>query len=130
LVVIVARDSPVSDLTSHEQKRLYLGEGVSDASGTKLIPLSQSPRSPDRIGFDRAALGMTPEEVTRYWIDRKIRGQSGPPKAVAPLDRLRAAIKRVDGTVTYLRVGEVQDGMKVLIVDGKSPGDSGYPLSN
>jgi hypothetical protein len=36
----------------------------------------------------------------------------------------------VDGTLTYLRLGDVQDGMRVLRVDGKAPGDAGYPLAN
>lgn len=128
LAVIVANDSPVNGLTSHELKRLYLGEGVSDGRGTKLIPLSQSPRSPDRIGFDRTALGMTPEEVTRYWIERKIRGKSGPPKSIDSPELLQRVVTRLDGALGYVRSGDTRSDIKTVKIDGKLPGDPGYAL--
>jgi hypothetical protein len=39
--------------------------------------------STDRIGFDQTVLRMGPDEVNRFWIDRKIRGLPGPPRVAA-----------------------------------------------
>ncbi len=128
LAIVVAKGSRIHVLSLHELRRLYLGEHVEGPNGERLIPLNQARNAPERAIFDRKVLGMDPDEVGRYWIDRKIRGQSGPPKAISPAERLRAAIKHVDGTLTYVRAGEVGDGMKVVAIDGKTPGQSGYPL--
>lgn len=129
LVIVVAETSRLHDLPLRDLKRMYLGEHVSGPNGERLIPLNHPRNAAERTDFEMKVLGMDPDEVGRYWIDRKIRGQSGPPKAVTPSERLHAAIKRVKGTLTYLKASDVEPGMKVLEIDGKSPGDSGYPLT-
>jgi hypothetical protein len=128
LAIVVSKDSPLSAISSRELKRLYLSEIVSGPDGEKLIALNQASGAADRVGFERTVLGMDPDEVGRYWIDRKIRGRSGPPKTVTPLERLRRAIVHVNGTIGYLRVSEVEGDLKVLSVDAKKPGEKGYPL--
>lgn len=127
LAVIVAADSPVRELALHELRRLYLGDPVTTA-GQKLVPLSQASRSPSRVGFDRAVLGMSPEEVTRYWIDRKIRGQSGPPKSIDSPDLLQRVVARLPGGLGYVRSTDVRSEVKALRIDGKLPGEPGYPV--
>lgn len=129
LVVVVAQNSGLRAISMRDLRRLYLSETLDGPDGQRLVPLNHDRGTAERVAFDNRVLGMGPDEVGRFWIDRKIRGQSGPPKTVTPLERLRAAIKRVDGTLTYLQAGDVQDGMKVLSVDGKAPGDPGYPLA-
>ena len=81
LAIIVSKDSPVSDISFYELKRLYLGEQI-NASGKRLLPLNLTPSSRERGAFDRTVLAMSPEAIARYWVDRKIRGDSGPPKAI------------------------------------------------
>ena len=129
LVVVVSQDSRLREISLRDLRRLYLGENLDGPDGKRIIPLNHNRNATERILFDERILGMGSDEVGRYWIDRKIRGQPGPPRTASPLDRLRAAIRRVQGTLSYLRVGDVQDGMKVLLIDGKAPGDPGYPLT-
>src|SRR4051812_7339562 len=85
LAVIVSKGSPLNELSSAQLTRMYLGEMV-DFSGGRLIPLNRSTGTEERQQFDRVVLGKSPDEMARYWIDRKIRGQSGAPKAVEPVD--------------------------------------------
>jgi hypothetical protein len=80
------------------------------------------------VRFDQAVLGMTPERVSRYWIDRKIRGQSGPPRALDSADLVQRVVARLDGGIGYVRMNELKADVKVVRVDGKSPKDSGYPV--
>jgi hypothetical protein len=126
LAVVVAKNSPLSEMSFHELKRLYLGDAVSGPNGRKLIPLAQHAGSKDRLGFDRSVLGMSAEAVARYWIDRKIRGQPGAPKAVDSVDVLKRVVGNVEGSVGYLRADQVRGDVKVLRIDGKSPGEVGY----
>jgi hypothetical protein len=127
LAIVVAKNSPVSDISFYELKRLYLGERI-NAAGKRLLPLNLTPNFRERAAFDKQVLSMSPEAIARYWIDRKIRGDSGPPKAIEPLDILQRVVARLDGAIGYVPVNEIRPELKALRIDGKGPNDNGYPL--
>ena len=76
LLVVVAKGSPVTNITRSDLKRAFTGDSVS-AGGKPLVPFNASPGTPERTGFDKAVLGMSPDEVGRFWVDRKVRGEEG-----------------------------------------------------
>jgi len=127
LAIVAASDSPINDLSSHDLKRLFGGDPV-NVAGKRVVPLNQGTESPDRLGFDRVVLGLSPEEAARYWIDRKIRGQSGSPKAIDPPSLLLKVVTRLSGAVAYVQPSHVVPGVKVIRVDGKLPDEKGYPV--
>lgn len=127
LAVIVSKTSPLSELSSAQLTRMYLGELV-DSGGRRLIPLNRAITSAEREQFDRVVLGKSPDEMARYWIDRKIRGQSGAPKAVEPVDVYERVVAKLDGAIGYVHVNDVRDDVKVVRIDGKAPTDHGYPI--
>jgi ABC-type phosphate transport system substrate-binding protein len=127
LAVIVSKGSPLNELSSAQLTRMYMGDLV-DFSGGRLIPLNRSTGTEERQQFDRVVLGKSPDEMARYWIDRKIRGQSGAPKAVEPVDVYERVVSKLDGAIGYVRINDVRSDVKVLRIDGKSPGDPGYPV--
>jgi hypothetical protein len=90
------------------------------------VPLNQAANSPDRVGFERVALGMSPDQIGRYWIDRKIRGQSRAPSSVSSPELLARAVSRIPGTIGYLRTGDLRPDLRVISIDGKRPADPGY----
>lgn len=128
LAVVVANDSSLGDLSFYRLSRLYRGDAMEAPGGKKLLPLNRGSTTAERVGFDQSVLGMTPEEAARYWIDRRIRGQSGAPKAVDPASVLQKVVARLPGAISYVRVSELSSQMKVVTIDGKSPGDAGYPI--
>lgn len=127
LVVVVARTSPIDELSLAQLRRMYLGEPV-DSGGQRMIPINHGPSVKERIAFDRLVLGMSPVEVSRYWVDRRIRGQSGAPKAIDPSDVHQRVVAKLGGAVGYVRTTELRDDVKVLRIDGKAPHEHGYPL--
>jgi hypothetical protein len=128
LVIVTQKSSALSDLTLRELKRLYQSEQVNGPDGKPLIPLNHPAGSPARVAFDQLVLKMDQDEVGRYWIDRKIRGQTGAPKAIPSVELLRRAVASIAGTLTYLSAAEVTADLKVVNVDGRRPIDPGYPL--
>src|SRR5689334_9403391 len=81
LVVVVAKGSAVTNIARTDLKRAFTGETVA-AGGKTLVPFNANPGTPERSGFDKAVLGMAPDEVGRFWIDRKVRGQSAAPRSL------------------------------------------------
>jgi len=128
LAIVVAKNFPVDNLSFSDLKRLYMGDPV-NAQGKRMIPLALPNRSPERAAFDEVVLGMTPDVVARYWVDRKIRGESGPPKAIDSPQILLRVVDKLDGSLGYVRADMIPSNVKVLRIDGKQPTDSGYRLS-
>jgi ABC-type phosphate transport system substrate-binding protein len=126
LVVIVAATNPIQDISRANLRRAFLGEPTSGPGG-KLIPLNQPPGSPARYQFDRILLGLDPEDVARFWIDQRIRGQGGAPRAI-PAAMLVRVIPQLAGAIGYVRASELGPGVKIVTIDGKKPGDPDYLL--
>lgn len=128
LAIVVAKQGALDALSISELKRLFLGENVVGSKGQRLIALNRDPKSDERVGFDRTVLGMSPDAAARYWIDRKIRGQSSAPKAIEPAAVLQRVVAKLGGAVGYVRAREVSSEVKIVRIDGRQPGDAGYPI--
>ncbi len=128
LVMIVGPRSPLQNVDLAELRRLFGGDPVADPSGLRLIPFNHPPRSPDRVGFDQLVLGMDPERVTKYWTDRRIRAQPGPPRTATSLRMLVAVVARLPGAIGYVRPEYVTREVRIIKVSGKAPDAPGYPL--
>jgi len=128
LAVVVARTSPIKQLSQFELKKLYLGSIINDPSGERIVAFNQAPSSPDRVAFEERVLGLSPDEVARYWIDRKIRGEGGAPKAVGSVELLQRVVSKLEHSVAYVRVDQVRPEVRMVAIDGAVPGDAAYRL--
>src|SRR5690242_14270301 len=81
LLVVVASSVAIVDISSATLRRVFTGY-VTELGGKRLIPVNQAVNTPVRTRFDRAVLGLSPEEVGRFWVDRRIRDESPPPRTV------------------------------------------------
>jgi len=128
LAVFVSKESALQDVKLSDLRRIFLNADDSGFSGQRSVPFNHPAHSGDRIGFDQTVLKMTPEEVSRFWIDRKIRGLPGPPRAVDSLSLLLHLVARLPGGIAYARPASVTTDVRVIRIDGKLPSDAGYPL--
>lgn len=90
-----------------------------DGSAAKPFNLPDSNRS--RHGFDAAVLGLDPDRVARYWIDRKIRGGERPPQTAPSSAVMVKVVAKTAGAVGYVEASAVDASVKVIakIVDGQ-----------
>jgi ABC-type phosphate transport system substrate-binding protein len=68
--------------------------------------------SAERSSFDRAVLGLSPEEVARYWIDRRIRGGDPPPRSVASAALVVRLIAQLKTGIGYVPPSLLADGVR------------------
>jgi hypothetical protein len=118
----------VQNLKMSELRRIFTNADDSGFSRQRNIPFNHTARSGDRVGFDQTVLRMNPEEVSRFWIDRKIRGLPGPPRAVDSLSQLLRLVSHTNAGMGYARPNQVTNEVRVIRVDGKLPSEAGYPL--
>ncbi len=127
LAIVSSREGGVSELTMYQLKRLFLGDSIVGPAG-ELIPLNRDAKGLERAGFDLTVLGMSQEGAARYWIDRRIRGQSGAPKAVEPASVLQKVVSRLPRAVAYVRLRDVSPDVQLVKIDGFRAGEAGYPI--
>jgi len=129
LVLIVAMNSTLKEISVRDIKRIYSGEYVSGADGERILPFNLVAASPDRVAFDSKVLGFTPAQASAYWIDRKIRGQSGPPRSIDSSATMLQVVAKLKNSIGYARASNVIDkSVRTLRINGKSATDPGYPL--
>jgi hypothetical protein len=128
IVVVVAKGSSVTNLTRGELKRCFTSEPVT-AGGKPLVPFNEAPNSAERIGFDRAVLGMTPDEVGRFWIDRKVRGQSAAPRSLPSAAHVAKVAAKFPGAIGYLTTDQLTSDVQVVSIDGLAYTDARYILT-
>jgi hypothetical protein len=128
LAILVNQKSPLEHLTLFELKKLYLGARINDPSGRPIVPLNQGAKLPDRVAFEAKVLGMNEAEVMSYWIDRKIRGQSGPPQAVGNADLVQRVVTKLEHAIAYASLDQLRPEVRFIAIDGKVPTDAAYGL--
>jgi hypothetical protein len=128
LAIIVSPSSKLTNISLSDLRRVFESERLTDPDGNKLIALNHPPKTADRVGFDLVVLRMDSEAVGRFWIDRKIRGGSGPPRTVESLATLRRVVEKLPGAIGYIRPGQLSNEVRAVRVDGKLPEDAGYPV--
>lgn len=126
LVVVVAKGSGVTSISRADLKRCFLGEATT-AAGKPLVPFNAAPSTPERAGFDRAVLGMSPDEVGRFWVDRKVRGQSAPPRSL-PATHIVKVVAKFPNAIGYVPADQVTADLQPVAVDGIAPTDARYPI--
>lgn len=127
LVVVVAKGSAVTNLSRSDLRRCFLSEPVS-AGGKQLVPFNASPNSAERTAFDRAVLGMSPDEVGRFWIDRKVRGQSAAPRSLPSNAHIAKVAAKFPGAISYLPADALTAEVQAVAIDGVAYTDARYNL--
>lgn len=128
LQIVTAKTNAIRDITFPDLRQLYRGKRIA-LSGLHVIPFNHPPGTFDRVGFDRVLFGMGPDEIGRFWIDQRIRGGEPPPRTIDSVSLLLRVVAALEGAIGYVREGFLAPDLKVVTIDGKRPGDRGYPLA-
>ena len=130
IAVIVNEDVPVDDLSLVELRRIFRGERLFWA-GDMTITLLAPPRgSRER----RVLLGKVYErgseaEYKSFWINKLFdkEGQTAPKITGSP-QMSADLVREIPGAVALVPADRIPRGVKVLRIDGRRPGEAGYPL--
>ena len=127
LVVVVAKGSSVTNISRSDLKRCFLGEPIS-AGDKALVPFNAAPNTPERSGFDKVVLGMSPDEVGKFWIERKVRGQSAAPRSLPSAAHIAKVAAKFPGAIGYLPADQMTSDIQAVAVDGVAYTDARYNI--
>lgn len=129
IAVVVRPDTPADDLTLFQTRKLFLGEQKFWSLSLGVTLLVRPPATRERDVLLRVVYRMTEAEFQRYWILKMFRAEAEAGPRIIYSDRMAAElVTALPGSVSFVDVTQVPKGLKVLRIDGKLPGQAGYPF--
>lgn len=114
IVVFVHKDNPASVLEHSDLRPIFQTTKTEWPNGSKIMPLNLPDEDPSRLGFDAAVLGLDPDRVAKYWVDRKIRGGNPPPKKIPNAAMVVKVVASKTEAVGYAASTDVDKSVKVV----------------
>ena len=129
IAVVVHPDTPVSDLTLSDVRKVLLGERQYWNAKLPVVLLIRAPVARERNVVLRVIYEMSEEQFKQYWVAKIFRAEAAtPPKIVYSNDMQYELVSGIPGAIAFMDARNVRPGLKVLRVDGHLPGEKGYPL--
>jgi len=130
IAVIVHEQVPVEDLSLPELRRIFLGERQlwsRELTVTLLLPPRGTPER--QVLLEKIYQQRSDVQVQHYWINRLFGDevQAGP-KITGSNEMSASLVREIPGAIALVPADRIPPGVKVLRIDGKKPGQAGYPL--
>jgi hypothetical protein len=129
IAVVVNADTPVTDLSLSEVRKVLLGERQYWNSKLPVVLLIRAPVARERDVVLRVIYQMSESQFKQYWVAKIFRAEAAsPPRIVYSNDMQYELLTALPGAIAFVDSRNVRPGVKVLRVDGHLPGDREYPL--
>ncbi len=129
VAVVVRPELPVDNLSFSEVRKLLMGDRQFWTPGLRVTLLMRAPAARERDVILRTVYKMSEAEFRRYWMEKVFRAEvQGDPQIVYSNETATELVRAVPGAVAFVDAAEVPKGLKVLRIDGRLPGEKGYPL--
>jgi hypothetical protein len=129
VAVVVRPDVPVTNLSLAEVRKVLLGDRQFWTPGQRVTLLMRGPGAKERDVVLRTVYQMSEAQFRQYWIAKVFRAEaSSGPRIVYSNEMAVELASTIPGAVAFVDAAEVPKGLTVIRIDGKLPGDKGYPL--
>ena len=129
IAVVVQSETPVSDLSLAEVRKVFLGERQYWNAKMPVVLVIRAPVARERDVVLRVIYQMSEAQFKQYWVAKIFRAEAAsPPKIVYSSDMQYELVSAIPGAIAFVDARNVRPGLKVVRVDGRLPGDQGYEL--
>jgi ABC-type phosphate transport system substrate-binding protein len=127
IAVVVHPDVPVDNLTVAELRRILLGDREFWTSGVRVALFLRAPVARERDVAVKDVCQMSEAQFRQHWIAKVFRAETpSGPRIVYSGQMAVEQVSRTPGAITFVEHSAVVKGVKVLKIDGRSPGQAGY----
>lgn len=129
IAVVTHPGVPVDDISFGEIKKILRGDREFWSAGNPVTLIVRAPVAMERTLLLETVYEMSEAQFRQYWISKVFRAEAvAEPRIVLSSDETAELLAVIEGAVGLIRADEVPQGLKILRVDGKNPGEAGYPL--
>jgi ABC-type phosphate transport system substrate-binding protein len=129
VAVIVNPKNNVDNLSMAELAKIFRGERQYWRTDLPVLLLLRAPGSYEREVALRSIFRMTESQYKQYWISRIMRAEAtSPPAELYSSGMTKEGVSSISGAIGCISASDVKQGVKVVRVNGRLPGEAGYPL--
>jgi hypothetical protein len=129
VAVVVHSEVPVDNLSMADLRKVVLGDREFWPGGVRITLLIRAPIAHERDVAVKDISQMTEAQFRAHWIGKVFRAETpSGPKITYSREAALAQLSRTPGAIALVETPITTAGVKVLKIDGKSPGQPGYPL--
>jgi hypothetical protein len=129
VAVVVHGDVAVDNLTLADLRRITLGDREFWPGSARITLLVRAPIAHERDVVLKSICQMTEAQFRQHWIAKVFRADTAvAPKIVYSTEMAIDLANRIPGAIAFIDASEVSSRLKVLRIDGRLPGEKGYPL--
>lgn len=130
VAIIVHRSHPESGLTMAELNRVFRMEQQHWKAGDRIEVVLQASGSEKDTIIQTRVLGLRASELPAFWLGKTFRGEiTAAPRSLASDVSVKQLVGANLHAVGYVDSLLLDESVKALKIDGKSPGEPGYPLA-
>jgi len=130
LAVFVHPDNPVRDLRFEELRSIFTLERQFWPERRRILLVLPRPGGPEHEALLDRVYRMSCDHLNKFWTGKVYAGEipAGPATA-RTTERAVALVRASEGAVSVALAKDLPEGLPLVTIDGKKPGDPGYPLS-
>jgi hypothetical protein len=129
IAVVVNASNPVNDISVSELRNMLIGDRRFWKGNVRIKLILRGPGTRERDAVLDLLLKMDNKAFAAQWRAKVFRGEaSEEPISVPTVSHLEQYVLENPGAITFMTGKISTPKLKVLRLDGKLPGDDGYPL--
>lgn len=129
VAIVVHPESQVGNVTFEELRRIFTAQQQFWGDKSRITLLVRAPVARERVMVLNKIYRMSEDQFRQFWIGKMFRADvASGPKIVYSSEMARELVAAIPGAITFLPLDAVTPDLKVLRIDGRLPGDAGYPL--
>ena len=109
---VVIANKHMEDLSPSQIKAIFLKKLIL-VNDIKAVPLNLDARDPIRTKFEQQVLEMSFDRLQSHWTKEHYLGHR-PPISLKSQESVKAFVKKVDGSIGYIEMDNMDDNLKIL----------------
>ncbi len=131
IAVIVNQSNSTDELSSRSLEKIFKLRSRHWGNGSKIHLVLPEEGSAVKSLLLETVYEMSATKLKKFWLSKLYRGEiSSFPQTRASLEATHRFINKAPNAIGVVDSSYVPDDVKVLAIDGRLPGEAGYPLSD
>lgn len=130
VAIIVNPANPTTSISSRELEKILKQDKQNWEDGKKILLVLQETGTAEKEVVLSKVYKMQEAELKKFWLSKMFRGEIASfPKTLSSSGSVSQFVGKVPNAIGFVDASLVS-GVKVVKVDGKLPGEAGYPLAS